>query len=300
MKQVNDSRINLTIGRRPADKSKWQIVSALARKHPTGTAGVIVMFIIIVISVIAPVLATDHPYAIDTPNRLSPPSRESYFGTDQVGRDVYSRTIYGGRISLLIGSTVALVAVFGGAAIGIVAGYNRRLDVVIMRVMDGIMAFPGILLAISIMAVLGASVLNVIIALSIGEIPGISRVARSTVLSLREQPFVDSARAIGARPIRILVTHIFPNIIPSLVVMGTFGCAAAMLSEAGLSFLGAGVPPDNPSWGNVMAESRGFLHIAVWVIFYPGLVLAIFVTSLNVAGDTLRDILDPKLRRNLK
>ena len=299
MQSTNDDGASHGLRGWSRNKTKWGKMAGLALRHPTGAVGVIVMLIIFVISLMAPVLATDHPYALDTPNRLAPPSGEAYFGTDHAGRDVYSRTIYGGRISLLIGSTVALVAVFGGAAIGIVAGYNRRLDVVIMRVMDGIMAFPGILLAISIMAVLGASVLNVVIALSIGEIPGISRVARSTVLSLREQPFIDAARAIGARPIRILITHIFPNIVPSLVVMGTFGCAAAMLSEAGLSFLGAGVPPDNPSWGNVMAESRGYFHKAVWVIFYPGLMLAIFVTALNVAGDTLRDILDPRLRRNL-
>ena len=282
---------------RARDKTRWQRLRELARRHPTGSAAVLVILLIAAISALAPMIATDDPYAIDTPNRLSAPSKEAYFGTDHVGRDVFSRTVYGGRISLLIGSAVALAGVTGGTIIGLIAGYNRRADAVLMRLMDGIMAFPGILLAISLIAVLGASVQNVIIALSIFEIPSVSRVSRSTVLSLREQPFVDAARAIGARPHRILFTHIFPNIFATLVVMATFACAAAMLSEAGLSFIGAGVPPDTPSWGNVMAESRGFLHKAMWTIFYPGLVLAIFVTALNVAGDTLRDILDPRLRR---
>ena len=282
---------------RARDKTRWQRLRELARRHPTGSVAVAVILIIAAISAFAPVIATDNPYSIDTPNRLSAPSWEAYFGTDHVGRDVFSRTLHGGRISLLIGVSVALAGVTGGTVIGLIAGYNRRADAVLMRLMDGIMAFPGILLAISLIAVLGASVQNVIIALSIFEIPSVSRVSRSTVLSLREQPFVDAARAIGARPHRILFTHIFPNIFATLVVMATFACAAAMLSEAGLSFIGAGVPPDTPSWGNVMAESRGFLHKAMWTIFYPGLVLAIFVTALNVAGDTLRDILDPRLRR---
>ena len=282
---------------RTRDKTLWQRLYLLVRRHPTGSASVVVISLLLVMSVFAPMIATDPPYAIDTPNRLSAPSREAYFGTDHVGRDVFSRTVYGGRISLLIGSAVALAGVTGGAILGLIAGYNRRVDVVLMRIMDGLMAFPGILLAISLIAVLGASVQNVIIALSIFELPSISRVSRSTVLSLREQPFVEAARAIGARPHRILFVHIFPNIVATLVVMGTFACAAAILSEAGLSFIGAGVPPDTPSWGNVMAESRGFIHKAMWTMFYPGLVLAIFVTALNVAGDTLRDILDPRLRR---
>ena len=268
-----------------------------ARKQPTGAAGAVVIFLIVVLGLAAPLLNTIDPYQLEVVNRLKAPSSEHWFGTDHLGRDVYSRAVYGARISLLVGFSVAAFAVGAGTVFGMGAGYSRRLDTVIMRVMDALMAIPTILLAITFVAVLGASIQNVIIALGIAGVPGTTRVARSTVLSLRDQPFVDAARAVGASPRRILFVHIFPNIVSPLIVMGTFVCAAAILAEAYLSFLGAGTPPATPSWGNVMAESRDFIHLAIWTIFFPGLILAIFVTSMNVAGDSLRDLLDPRLRR---
>ena len=275
----------------------WERARRTARQQPTGAVGVAVIVLILVLGLAAPLLNTVDPYELEVVNRLSAPSGEHWFGTDHLGRDVYSRAVYGARISLLVGFSVALFAVGFGALFGLIAGYSRRLDTVIMRVVDGLMAIPPILLAITFVAVLGASVQNVIIALSVVGIPGPTRVARSTVLSLRDQPFVEAARAIGAAPRRILFVHIFPNIVSPLIVMGTFVCAAAILAEAYLSFVGAGTPPATPSWGNVMAESRDFIHLAMWTIFFPGLILAIFVTSMNIAGDSLRDLLDPRLRR---
>ena len=285
----------VTTGKRPL--TIWENARRTARRQPTGAIGVGIIFTILVLSLAAPFLNTIDPFELNVVNRLAAPSGDNWFGTDHIGRDVYSRTVYGGRISLLVGFSVALFSIAAGAVLGLIAGYNRHLDSVIMRVMDGLMAIPSILLAIALVAILGASVQNVIIALGIVDTPGATRVARSTVLSLRDQPFADAARAIGASPRRILFVHIFPNIISPLIVMGTFICAAAILSEAYLSFVGAGTPPATPSWGNIMAESRDFIHQAIWTIFFPGLVLAIFVTSMNVVGDSLRDLLDPRLRR---
>ena len=282
-------------GGRP--RTLWENLGRIARRQPTGAAGVAIILAILILSLSAPFLRTVDPFELDVVNRLGAPSGDNWFGTDHIGRDVYSRSVYGGRVSLLVGFSVALFSVSAGGVLGLIAGYNRGLDSVIMRVMDGLMAIPSILLAIALVAILGASVQNVIIALGIVDTPGATRVARSTVLSLRDQPFVDAARAVGASPRRILFNHVFPNIMSPLIVMGTFICAAAILSEAYLSFVGAGTPPATPSWGNIMAESRDFIHQAIWTIFFPGLILAVFVTSMNVVGDSLRDLLDPRLRR---
>ena len=187
-----------------------------------------------------------------------------------------------------------------GAAFGSVAGYFRPVDAVLMRIMDGLMAIPTVLLAIALTVILGANLQNVIIAIVVVDTPRMTRVARASVLSLREQPFVDAARAIGAGNSRILIRHVIPNLLAPLIVMGTYVAAGAMLTEAYLSFLGAGIPADElPSWGNIMAEGRRFIRKAIWVIFYPGLVLAVAVTAINLAGDGLRDILDPKLAHRM-
>ena len=278
----------------------WQKAAMrLARRQPSMAAGIVIIVLLAVISVAAPLLSSGDPTEISMGSRLTGPSAQHWFGADGFGRDVYTRSLYGGRISLLVGFSVALIAMTAGAMIGAVSGYFRKFDAVVMRVMDGIMAIPTILLAIALMAMLGASVQNVIISLAIVDTPRTVRVARASVLSLREQPFIDAAKVIGASPVRILARHLVPNLLAPLVVLGAFIAAAAVLTEAYLSFLGAGTPPTIPSWGNIMAEGRGFISKAMWIIFFPGLVLAIAVTAINLAGDGLRDVLDPKLARRM-
>ena len=275
-------------------------LTRVAGREPTMTFGLSLLFILVAISLIGPFAISNAPTKINMDARLDAPSAAYWFGTDAFGRDVFSRTISGGRISLLVAASVAVLTMLFGAAFGSLAGYFRKVDAVLMRVMDGLMAIPTVLLAIALMVILGASLQNVIIAIVIVDTPRMTRVARASVLSLREQPFVDAARAIGAQNSRILLRHVVPNLLAPLIVMGTYVAASAMLTEAYLSFLGAGIPAiDNPSWGNIMAEGRGFIHKAMWVIFFPGLVLAVTVTSINLAGDGLRDILDPKLAHRL-
>lgn len=269
------------------------------RRYPNMVGGFAVIAVFAVISLAAPLITSNPPTDINMSERLTGPSGAYWFGTDGFGRDVYTRTLYGGRISLAIGITVAGITMAVGAVIGSITGYFRKVDAVVMRVMDGLMAIPTILLAIALVAMLGASIQNVILALSIVETPRIVRVARASVLSLREQPFIDAAKAIGAGSVRILWHHIAPNLMAPLIVMGTFIAASAILTEAYLSFLGAGTPPIIPSWGNIMAEGRGFIHKAMWVIFFPGLILGIAVTAINLIGDGLRDSLDPKLSRRM-
>lgn len=272
----------------------------LAGREPTMTFGLSLLFVLVAISLTGPFLIANEPTKINMDARLDAPSADYWFGTDAFGRDVFSRTVSGGRVSLLVAAAVAVLTMVFGAAFGSLAGYFRKVDAVLMRVMDGLMAIPTVLLAIALMVILGASLQNVIIAIVIVDTPRMTRVARASVLSLREQPFVDAARAVGAQNSRILLRHVIPNLLAPLIVMGTYVAASAMLTEAYLSFLGAGIPAvDNPSWGNIMAEGRGFIHKAMWVIFFPGLVLAVTVTSINLAGDGLRDILDPKLAHRL-
>jgi peptide/nickel transport system permease protein len=231
------------------------------------------------------------PQALHPIARLHPPSAEQWFGTDQFGRDIYSRTLYGGRISLLVGAVVSAASVLLGVTIGLVGGYHRRADAVVMRVMDGLMAIPAILLALALMALMRASVGNVIIALTVPEIPRVVRLVRASVLSLREQTMVEGARAIGARTPRILLRYILPALVAPLIVQGTAICASAILFEAYLSFLGAGTPPIIPSWGNIMAEGRAYVQRAFWIILFPGTFLAMTVLAVNLVGDGLRDLL---------
>jgi peptide/nickel transport system permease protein len=234
---------------------------------------------------------TGDPQAMKPITRLRAPSVEHWFGTDHLGRDVYTRTLYGGRISLVVGSAVALVGLVVGTAVGLVSGYYRRLDAIMMRVMDGLMAIPAILLALALMALLRGSVRNVIIALVIPEIPRVVRLVRASVLSLREHLMVEGARALGVGTPRILLRYILPALVAPLIVQGTYICASAMLVEAYLSFLGAGTPPHIPSWGNIMAEGRTYVQLAFWIILFPGLFLAVTVLAINLVGDGLRDLL---------
>jgi len=263
---------------------------ALAR-HPTLIVGTLVLLFVLIAGVFAPVWWTGDPQALRPAQRLRPPSAERWFGSDHFGRDIYTRTLYGTRISLTVGSAVSLLSLVVGTSLGLVIAFYRRLDAVCMRVMDGLMAIPAILLALALMALMRASVRNVIIALLIPEIPRVVRVVRSLVLSLRETVMVEGARALGVGTPRILVRYILPALVAPLLVQATYICASAMLFEAYLSFLGAGTPPHIPSWGNIMAEGRAYVQLAFWIILFPGLFLAVTVLSVNLVGDGLRDLL---------
>ena len=273
-------------------------LAEFVRRHPTIVAGGAILAFMTAVALLAPWIAAD-PILFNPIDRLRPPSAEFWFGTDNLGRDVYARTVYGARISLIVGLLVAAVTVALGLVIGLTAGFYRGLDGVVMRIMDGILAIPGILLAIALVALTRASVEVVIVAIAIPEIPRVVRLVRSVVLSVREQPYVDAAIASGTRTARILFRHILPNTVAPLIVQATYIVASAVIIEAALSFLGAGVPPEIPTWGNMIADARLFLQIAPWPIFFPGLCLAILVLAVNILGDGLRDRLDPRIARRM-
>ena len=271
----------------------------LTRRNPNMMAGIAVLAIMVLVALMAPVLFTGDPKEINTRDRFVSPSVGHWFGTDNVGRDVYTRVIYGSRVSLIVGFSVALICTSAAVVIGLAAGYARRADAVIMRVADGLMSIPGILLAMALVALLGGSVQNVIIALALVETPRSVRVVRASVLSLREQMFVDAALALGASTRRILAFHILPNAMVPLIVQGTFVMASAILIEASLGFLGLGPPEDVATWGNMMARGGNYISRAVWIILFPGIFLTLTVLGINLAGDGLRDVLDPKLRHTV-
>jgi len=278
-----------------APRLRWRWL----RKNPTLVLGALLLFVMAVLALSAPWLATHDPEDIDPSARLEAPSAEHRFGTDALGRDVYSRALLGGRISLVVGCTVAALATVFGVLLGMIAGFVRRDDGPVMRVMDGLMAIPGILLAIALMAVTRASLTTVIVAITVPEIPRVVRLVRSLSLTLREQLFVEAAHAVGTRLPAVLWRHVLPNMLAPLVVQATFIAAAAVLIEASLSFLGVGIPAQTPSWGNMMAEGRNVVAVAFHIILYPGILLAITVLSINMVGDGLRDTLDPRLARQL-
>jgi len=259
----------------------------------------VALVIVMLIALLAPFLGTTDPLAIAPGERLRRMSSAHRLGTDAFGRDVYSRVLYGARISLLVGIVVALASVAIGLVIGLVAGYFRVLDSIIMRVMDGLMAIPGILLAIALVTVSGASLRTVVIAITVPEIPRVVRLVRSVVLTLRIEPYVEAAIALGTPVPSLLVRHIVPNTIAPLIVQGTFIFASAMLTESAMSFLGVGLPPESPSWGNIMAEGRTYFQLMPGLILYAGLLLALTVLSVNMLGDALRDALDPRMARKL-
>jgi peptide/nickel transport system permease protein len=262
------------------------------RRQPTMMAGMAVLLVMLAVGVFAPLWWTGDPLQMKPVQRLRPPSAERWFGSDHFGRDVYTRTIYGARVSLTVGLAVSLLSLALGTTLGLVIGFYRRLDAVMMRVMDGLMAIPAILLALALMAMMRASVRNVIIALVIPEIPRVIRLVRASVLSLREHTMVEAARALGVGTPRILVRYILPALVAPLIVQATYIGASAILFEAALSFLGAGTPPHIPSWGNMMAEGKTFVQLAFWIILFPGLFLALTVLAINLVGDGLRDLLD--------
>ena len=266
----------------------------LARRRTT-VVGAILMTLMIGVGVLAPLIGGD-PAHMDVAGRLAAPGRAHWCGTDDVGRDVWSRVVYGARLSLLVGVAVVVLSFAVGVVCGTVAGYYRRLDNVVMRVMDGLMAFPAIVLAIALMAALGPSVVNVIVAIAVVYSPRVARVVRGSVLVIRETSYVEAARALGASDLTLLARHVLPNCLSPVIVQGSFVFAAAVLTEAALSFLGVGVPPYVPSWGVILAEGRLYIQQAPWLVLYPGVAIMLTIFGLNLFGDGLRDLLDPKIR----
>ena len=290
----------------PASRpSRWRI----ALRHKGVIAGTVVLALVVAMALLAPWLDTVDPAELDPSVRNAKPGqvvevlrddgetgeRVARFGTDHLGRDVWSRVIYGARVSLVVGLTVALLSVSIGLAIGLAAGWWRRLDGPVMRVMDGLMAIPGILLAIALVGIWGGGLVTVILAIVVPDVPRVVRLVRSVVLSVREEPYVEAAVTVGTAPFKLLWRHVLPNTVSPLIVQGTFVCASAMLAEAALSFLGVGIPPEIPSWGNIIAEGRALFRVHPHVIFFPGVCLALTVLAVNVLGDGLRDTLDPKM-----
>ena len=269
-----------------------------SRRNPTVICGGAVLVLITVLTLIAPFVTSD-PLSIDPILRLKRPSAEYWFGTDHLGRDIFSRTLYGGRISLLVGLGVAVFSTLAGLMIGLISGYSRPVDAVMMRIMDGLMAIPEILLAITLVAITGASIQNVIVAITIPEIPRVARLVRSVVLLIREEPYVEAAISVGTGIRKMLFRHILPNTVAPLLVQATYVFAAAVITEALLGFIGAGTPPEIPSWGNIMAEGRSYFQLAPYIIFFPGIFLTLSVLAINILGDGLRDMLDPRLARQM-
>ncbi len=262
--------------------------------NPTIAFGAVLLLAMLFIAVAAPWLGTVDPTELAPRKRNLEPSAEYWFGSDAFGRDIYSRVFYGARVSLTIGFAVALLASLIGLAIGLISGTFRRADAIIMRIMDGLMSIPPILLAIALMALTRASVENVVIAITIAEIPRVSRLVRGVVLSLREQAYVDAAISCGCRMPMLIWRHILPNTLAPLTVQATYICASAMITESILSFIGAGVPPIIPSWGNIMADGRTLFQIKPYIIFFPAVFLSATVLAVNLMGDGLRDVLDPR------
>lgn len=260
-------------------------------------AAALVLLLVVGVALVYPWLSDADPGAIEISNRLHAPSLEHWAGTDELGRDVMLRIVHGARYSLLIGFVTAAGAVLFGTLMGMLAGFFRRLDAPIMRVVDAMMSFPDILLGIALVSILGVSLWNVMLALVIVYTPRVARVVRATTLVLRELLFVDAARALGVRTPRILRKHILPNLMSPILVQVTFIFAYAILAEAGLSFLGVGVPPDIPTWGTMIAGSLEYADKAFWTIFCPGLAIVLTALSLQMLGDGVRDLLDPKLRK---
>ncbi len=288
----------ITADARAATQGHIARFRVFARRNKTIVIGAALLIAMAIAAAAAPWIAGD-PQFMTPIDRLLPPSALHWFGTDPLGRDVYARAVYGARISLVVGLAVAVVSIAIGLTIGLAAGYYRKLDNVIMRFMDGLMAIPGILLAIALVSLNKASVGIVVVAISIPEIPRVVRLVRSVVLTTREQPFIEAAIGGGSRGLKIILRHIVPSTVAPLIVQATYITASAILTEAALSFLGAGVPPEIPTWGNMIASSRLLLARAPWTIFFPGTCLALVVLAVNLLGDGLRDRLDPRLARRM-
>ena len=272
---------------------------ALLIQRRTVLLGLVVLAVIALLAALAPLIAPYAPNKLSVVNRLKPPSGVYWFGTDEFGRDVFSRTIYAGRLSLLVGASVVALASIVGITLGVIAGFFRKLDTPIARVIDAMMAFPDILLAISLVAALGPSLTTVIVALGIVYAPRLARIVRASTLVIRELPYVEAARALGVSTWRIMTRHVLRNLISPILVQATFIFAYSMLAEAGLSFLGLGVSPEVPTWGTMIAAGRQYVGQADWMTLFPGVAIVLAVLSLQMVGDGLRDLLDPRLRKDL-
>ena len=304
MTALGDRLEAIEIGPATAPPRAW----SRAVRSPGVVTGAVILALMLALGVLAPALGTMDPAAIDPSWRNKVPGTERvldgapythWMGTDSLGRDVYSRVVYGARVSLVIGLAVAAISVAIGLLIGLVAGYFRWLDEIVMRVMDGLMAIPGILLAIALLSAWGAGLVTVIFAIVVPEVPRVVRLVRSVVLSVREEPYVEAAISVGTPVPAILVRHVLPNTVAPLIVQGTYIAASAILIEAILSFLGIGIPPHIPTWGNIMAEGRTLFRVFPHNIFFPGLFLALTVLAVNMLGDGLRDTLDPRFRKRV-
>jgi peptide/nickel transport system permease protein len=273
---------------------EWKTVRLL-RRHPQIAVGSLILLVMTLLAIFAPFLGTIDPRAISLGKRLRPPSAEFWFGTDALGRDLYSRVIYGARISVLVGVSCALLSCIGGVVIGMISASGKWLDSIFMRLMDGLMSIPSMLLAIALMAVTRGSVGTVIIAITIVEVPRVARMIRGVVLSLREQPFVEAAVAAGSTMPKIIWRHLLPAVVSPLTVQATFVGSAAIVIEASLSFIGAGTPPTIPSWGNIMSDGKALWQIKPYLVFMPAVFLTLTVLGVNLLGDGLRDALDPRL-----
>lgn len=274
-------------------------ISGFAYRHPAIAVGGTMLLLLILMAIFAPLLGTTDPTALAPSKRTRAPSAEYWFGSDMMGRDIYSRVIYGARVSLIVGFAVAVVASIAGLVVGLTSGFVRWADSIIMRVMDGMMSIPPILLAVALMALTRGSVGNVIAAIAVAEFPRVTRLVRGVVLSLREQPYVEAAVAAGTRTPMIIIRHILPNTIAPLTVQATYICASAMITESILSFIGAGTPPIIPSWGNIMADGRALWQVKPFIVFFPAIFLSITVLAVNLLGDGLRDAVDPRMAKRL-
>ncbi|MCZ8181833.1 MAG: ABC transporter permease [Beijerinckiaceae bacterium] len=282
----------------PARKARKGVLGFI-RNNPAMAFGLFLLALMVFLAVFAPFLGTVDPTSLSPSRRTRLPSEAYWFGTDMLGRDIYSRVLYGTRVSLMVGFSVAILASIAGLVIGLVSGMVRWADSLIMRMIDGMMSIPPILLAIALMALTRGSMQNVIIAITVAEIPRVARLVRGVVLTLREQPYVDGAIAAGTRMPRLIFRHILPNTLAPMIVQATYICASAMIVEAILSFIGAGIPPTVPTWGNIMADGRTLWQVRPHIIVFPAIFLSLTVLAVNLVGDGLRDALDPRMAKRL-
>jgi peptide/nickel transport system permease protein len=278
-------------------KGTARVFIRFLRENPLAFAGAVVIFISIFLSVMVPILPLQDPSEQDLANRLKPPSMEHFFGTDNFGRDVFSRVIWGGRISLMVGVFSVLLGSIVGVVLGIIAGYlGKFADQAIMRITDIFLSFPALLLAMALCAAMGSSLQNVIIAIAVISVPRFSRIVRGSALSVKEMDFIEAARALGQSPIKIIISHLFPNVLSPILVMFSVWIPVGILTEASLSFLGLGVMPPTPTWGNIIQDGKAYLQSAPWITIFSGLVIVLVVMAFNFVGDALRDAFDPRLK----